>query len=130
MLDDAGYNVAVHYRIGPGGWAATLVSVYVSVRRGVPLAEEFEATKLEIVRQYPDAAQRSNGPKTAGGLDGYEAVLDLPPTAEGKVRRTSLAAFEKGNVTIRIRASYPAAEADIRAPQVAALTETILSSGP
>lgn len=130
MLDDAGYNVAVHYRIGPASWGATLVTVYVSVARGVPLAEEFEATKLEIVREYPDSTLRRDGPAAAAGLDGYEVVLDLPPTDDGRVRRTSLAAFEKGAVTIRIRASYPAAEAEIRAPQVAALVETVLSSGP
>ena len=66
--------------------------------------------------------------KTADGV--RTTVLDLPPDAQGRIRRTSLAAFEKGRVTVRIRASYPAAEADVRAPKVAALTETVRASGP
>jgi tetratricopeptide (TPR) repeat protein len=127
MFDETGYNVAVHYRIGPGGWGTTLVSVYVAVDRGLPLAEEFAESRAEILKQYPAATPVADT-KTADGV--RTTVLDLPPDAQGRIRRTSLAAFEKGRVTVRIRASYPAAEADVRAPKVAALTETVRASGP
>ena len=126
MLDETGHNVVVHYRIGPGGWAATLVSVYVSVDRGVPLAGEFDATRHEIIRNYPDAKPLRNGPKTFGSLKGFETVMDLPPSDNGKIRRTSLSAFARGNVLIRFRASYPAAEAAIRAEQVENLIRAVL----
>lgn len=120
MLDETGYNVAVHYRIGSGGWGSTLVSVYVSVDRGVSLAEELAASRAEIEKQFPGAKP----------VAGTAMTFDLPPDAQGRIRRTSLAAFEKGRAMVRIRASYPAAEADVRAPEVAALTETIRASGP
>ena len=120
MFDETGYNVAVQYRIGPGGWGATLVSVYVSVDRGVSLAEELAASRAEIEKQFPGAKP----------VDGAVATFDLPPDAQGRVRRTSLSAFEKGRAMIRIRASYPAAEADVRAPDIAALTEAVRASGP
>ena len=120
MFDETGYNVAVHYRIGPGGWGATLVSVYVSVDRGVSLADELAASRAEIEKQFPGAKP----------VEGTAATFDLPPDAQGRIRRTSLQAFEKGRAMIRIRASYPAAEADVRAPDVAALTEAVRASGP
>ena len=127
MFDETGYNVAVHYRIGPGGWGATLVSVYVSVDRGVSLADEFAASRAEIEKQFP-GAKPVDGAASAGTSPA--ASFDLPPDAQGRVRRTSLAAFEKGRAMIRVRASYPAAEAEARAPEVAALTEAIRASGP
>lgn len=126
MLDETGHNVVVHYRIGPGGWAATLVSIYVSVDRGVPLAGEFNASRHEIIRQYPDAKPLRSGPKEIGNLKGLETVLDLPPSKNGKIRRTSLSAFARGNVLIRFRASYPAAEAATRAGQVDDLIRAVM----
>ena len=127
MLDDTGHNIVVYYRIGPSGWAATLVSVYVSVDRDVPLSGEFEATKHEIMRQYSDAKPLRDGPKTIAGETGFETVLDLPPSKNGKIRRTSLSAFKRGNLLIRIRASYPAAESQIRTGQVDALVRTVMT---
>jgi tetratricopeptide (TPR) repeat protein len=127
MLDETGRNVVVHYRIGPGGWAATLVSLYVNVDRGVPLRAEFDATKTEIIRKYPNATVLSEGERSAGGLDGYAIALDLPPTDDGRVRRTEFVAFEAGNVMYRFRASYPAAEAKKRRDEVAALVEALLA---
>jgi tetratricopeptide (TPR) repeat protein len=127
MLDDTGHNVVVHYRIGPSGWAATLVSVYITVDRDVPLPGEFAATRAEIIRQYPDAKVLDSGPAKIASSQGFGAVLDLPPAADGRVRRTSLHAFQRGNVLIRIRASYPAAEAETRTGQVKDLTRAILS---
>lgn len=126
MLDETGHNVVVHYRIGPGGRATTLVSVYVSVDRNVPLAGEFEATKHEIIRQYPDAKMLRDGPKITGTLKGFEAAFDLPRAKNGKTRRTSLSAFERGNTLFRIRASYPSAEAATRAEQVDNLIRAVL----
>lgn len=126
MIDETGHDVVVHYRIGPGGRAAPLVSVYVSVDRGVPLAKEFEADKLEIIRQYPNATIRFDGPKTVLALAGREVVMDLPPRDDGWVRRTSFSAFEEGKVMIRVRASYPKTEAATREKQVAAFVEKIL----
>ncbi len=127
MLDETGRNVVVHYRIGPGGWGATLVSFYVNVDRGVPLRAEFDATKTEIVRKYPNATVLSDSARSAGGLDGYAVAMDLPPGDDGRVRRTEFLAFEAGNVTYRFRASYPAAEAKKRRDEVAALIEALLS---
>jgi tetratricopeptide (TPR) repeat protein len=126
MLDETGHNVVVHYRIGPGGWAATLVSVYVSVDRGVPLAGEFDATRHEIIRQYPDATPLRDGPKEIGKFRGFESVLDLPPSKDGKIRRTTLSAFARGKVLIRFRASYPTVEATTRAEQVDNLIRAVL----
>ena len=128
ILDEAGQNVVVHYRIGERGWGAALASVYISVDRGVPLAGEFDATANEIVRQYPDATEIRRGGIERADLSGYEAVFDLPPSPSGKVRRTSLAAFESGNVLIRIRSSYPVDEAEKQSGEVNGLTRTILSS--
>ena len=126
MLDDDGRNVVVHYRIGPGGSGATLVSVYLSIERGVPLAAEFAASKREILRQYPGARSLSDGLRTAAGIAGFEVVLDLPPADDGSVHQTAFSAFEAGKVTIRVRASYPKAEAATRAAQVATLIDLIL----
>lgn len=130
MLDESGQHVVVHYRIGRGVWGATLLSVYVNVERGIPLADEYEATKTEIIREYPNATILSEGDKTVAALSGREVVMDLPATDDGRVRRTSFSAYENGKVMLRLRASYPAAEAAQRAPQVAELIDRILSSGP
>ena len=127
MLDDTGRNVVVHYRLGPAGQAATLVSVYLSVERGVPLDEEFNATADEILRRYPRAQPVRRGASAVSGLAGYEAVLDLPPAANGFVRRTSLHAFEAGKVMFRIRSSYPRADAETTAGRVRDLARTLLS---
>lgn len=127
MLDDTGHNIVVHYRIGPNGWAATLASVYISVDRDVPLAGEFAATRAAIIRQYPAAEVLETGPVQIAASAGFGTVLDLPPAADGRVRRTSLHAFQQGNVLIRIRASYPAAEAEMRTGQVEDLARAILS---
>ena len=55
-----------------------------------------------------------------------EAVLDLPTARNGNVRRTSLSAFGRGNVIVRFRASYPAAEAATRTDQVENLIRAVL----
>ncbi|MGB0629327.1 MAG: hypothetical protein ACPGRZ_01410, partial [Alphaproteobacteria bacterium] len=127
ILGESGQNIVVHHRIGERGWGAALTSVYVSVERGVPLAGEFAATANEIVRQYPDAKEIERDKIRLENLSGYIAVFDLPPTDKGKIRRTSLSAFEIGNVLIRIRSSYPAAEAAARAADVRTLTRDVLS---
>ncbi|MEK9645564.1 MAG: tetratricopeptide repeat protein [Alphaproteobacteria bacterium] len=127
VLDETGRNVVVHYRIGSGGWATTLVSLYVNVDRGIPLRAEFDATKTEIIRKYPNATVLSEGALSVGGLDGYAVTMDLPPTDDGRVRRTELVAFEAGNVMYRFRASYPAAEAKKRRDEVAALIGVLLA---
>ncbi len=127
MLDETGHNVVVHYRIGSGGWAAPLVSLYVNVGRGVPLRVEFDATKTEIIRKYPNATVLSEGARNVGGLDGYAVAMDLPPTDDGRVRRTELVAFQAGDVMYRFRASYPAAEAKKRRDEVAALIGALLA---
>jgi hypothetical protein len=127
MLDETGHNIVVHYRIGPGGWQAPLVSVYISVDRNVPLPGEFAATRAKIIRQYPDATALETGPVKIASLEGFGTVLDLSPSANGRVRRTYLHAFERGNVLIRIWASYPAAEAETRTGQAKDLTRAILS---
>lgn len=128
ILDEAGQSVVVHDRIGERGWGAALASVYVSVDRGVTLAGEFDATANEIIRQYPDAQQILRGGLERAGLSGHQGVFDLSPSPTGKIRQTSLSAFEAGNVLIRIRSSYPAAEAEKRSGQIDGLTRTILSS--
>lgn len=127
MLDETGHNVVVHYRIGPGSWSAPLVSVYISVDRNVSLSGEFAATRAEIIRQYPDAKMLETGPTKIASSEGFGSVLDLPPAADGRVRQTSLHAFQRGNVLIRIRASYPAAEAEMRTGQVKNLARAILT---
>jgi tetratricopeptide (TPR) repeat protein len=126
MLDETGHNIVVHYRIGEKGWGASLVSVYLSVDRDVPLAGEFEATRNEIIRQFPNAKTLRTGSKEISGDDGFETVIDLPPSKNGKTRRTSLTAFARGNALLRFRASYPAAEAAIRADQVQTLIRAIM----
>lgn len=126
ILDEAGQNVVVHYRVGDRGWGAALASVYVSVDRGVPLAGEFDATVNEIARQYPNATEIRRGGIEQAGLSGYEAVFDLPPSDAGKTRRTSLTAFMSGNVLIRVRSSYPSSEATRRSGEVSGLTRAIL----
>ena len=93
----------------------------------MPLSGEFEATKHEIIRQYPEAKPLRDGRKTIAGETGFETVLDLPPSKNGKIRRTSLSAFKRGNVLIRIRASYPAEESQIRTDQVDALIRTLMT---
>ena len=110
MLDEAGKNIVVHYRIGPGGWAATLLSVYVSVDRNVPLVGEFDATLHEIIRKYPDADVIRTGPTAIGDRKGFEAVLDLPTARNGNVRRTSLSAFGRGNVIVRLNFAFRRSE--------------------
>tara|TARA_B110000467_G_scaffold138743_1_gene137692 strand:- start:60 stop:374 length:315 start_codon:yes stop_codon:yes gene_type:complete len=103
------------------------VSVYISVDRNVPLPSAFAATRAEIIRQYPDATALETEPVKIASLEGFGTVLDLPPSADGRVRRTYLHAFERGNVLIRIWASYHAAEAETRAGQVKDPTPAILS---
>ena len=106
---------------------ASLVSVYLSVDRNVPLAGEFAATRTEIIRRYPNAKAVRNGKKKLAADDGFETVIDLPPSDTGKTRRTSLTAFSRGNVLLRFRASYPATDAAIRADQVQSLIRTIMN---
>lgn len=127
LLDETGHNIVVHYRTGEKGWGASLVSVYLSVDRNVPLAGEFEATRAEIIRQYPNARAVRSGAKNLSRDNGFETVIDLPPASNGKVRRTSLTAFARGNILLRFRASYPLAEASIRAEQVQSLIRAIMT---
>lgn len=132
ILDGIGDNVVVHYRIGPqapgqDSWGATLVSVYLTVERGVPLAGEFAASKREILRQFPHATTISDGAKTIAGMPGFEATFDVPPATNGRVRRTSFSAFETGKVMIRVRASYPETETATRAEQVADLVANLVA---
>lgn len=127
MLDETGHSVIVHYRIGEKGWGASLVSIYLSVDRNVPLAGESAATRTEIIRRYPNAKTVRNGKKKLAADDGFETVIFLPPSDTSKTQRTSLTAFSRGNVLLRFRASYPAAEAGIRADQVQSLIRTIMN---
>lgn len=127
MLDETGHNIVVHYRIGEKGWGASLVSVYLSVDRDVPLAGEFEATRNEIIRQFPNAKTVRTGSKNLAADDGFETVIDLPQPKNGKFRRTSLTAFARGNVLLRFRASYPVTEAAMRADQVQSLIRAIMA---
>lgn len=92
----------------------------------MPLAGEFDATRAEIIRQYPDARTIRTGAKKLSDDDGFETVIDLPASANGKIRRTSLTAFARGNLLLRFRASYPAAEASMRAAQVQSLIRAIM----
>ena len=117
----------MHYRIGEKRWGASLVSVYLSIDRNVPLAGEFAATRTEIIRRHPNAKTVRNGKKKLAADDGFETVIDLPPSDTGKSRRTSLAAFSRGNVLLRFRASYPPAEAAIRADQAQSLIRMIMN---
>lgn len=126
MLDETGHNIVVHYRIGEKGWGASLVSVYLNVDRDVPLAGEFEATRAEIVRQYPNAKAVRSGRINLSGENGYKTVIDLPPGENGKIRRTSLTAFARGNILLRFRASYPSSETTVRADQVQSLIRAVM----
>ena len=127
MLDDTGHNIVVHYRIGKAGWDTTLVSVYLAVDRGVSLEEEFRATLTELIRAYPDAKALPGSKIRIASSEGFAAGFDLPPNARGAVRRTTLSAFEKGGVLLRIRATYPSSESAVRKPAVDALTHAIVT---
>ena len=85
------------------------------------------ATLTELIRAYPDAKPLPGSRIKIASSEGFTAGFDLPPNARGAVRRTTLSAFEQGGVLLRIRATYPVAEAAVRKPAVDALTKAIVS---